>query len=55
MTYKISQRFFGDTHFCEGDYEVTLFENCIAFNLYDHIEGAGEDTDYIIRKIREME
>lgn len=46
---------FGYSCFCEGDIEVTLLENCIAFNLYDFIEGAGEATEYIIKKLKEFE
>lgn len=46
---------FGYDEFCEGGKDVTLLNESIAFNLYDFIDGLGEETEYIIRKLKEYE
>lgn len=40
--------------FCEGSKEVILLNDQITLNLYDFINGMGEDTDYIIKKLKEF-
>lgn len=44
---------FGYDEFCEGGKDVTLLSESIAFNLYDFIDGLGEETEYIIKKLKE--
>ena len=44
---------FGYEEFCEGGKDVTLLDESIAFNLYDFIDGLGEETEYIIKKLKE--
>ena len=46
---------FGYEEFCEGGKDVTLLDESIAFNLYDFIDGLGEETEYIIKKLKEYE
>ena len=46
---------FGYEEFCEGGKDVTLLHESIAFNLYDFIDGLGEETEYIIKKLKEYE
>ncbi len=46
---------FGYDEFCEGGKDVTLLSESIAFNLYDFIDGIGEETEYIVKKLKEYE
>lgn len=46
---------FGYDEFCEGGKDVTLLSESIAFNLYDFIDGLGEETEYIVKKLKEFE
>lgn len=46
---------FGYDEFCDGGKNITLLHEDIAFNLYDFIDGLGEETQYIVRKLKEYE
>ena len=46
---------FGYDEFCEGGEDITLLYENIAFNLYDFIDGLGEEAQYIVRKLKEYE
>ncbi len=46
---------FGYDEFCEGGKEVILLNESIAFNLYDFIDGLGEEAEYIVKKLKEYE
>ena len=46
---------FGYDEFCDGGKNITLLHEDIAFNLYDFIDGLGEETQYIFRKLKEYE
>lgn len=46
---------FGYDEFCEGGQEVTLLYDSIAFNLYEFIDGMGEEAEYIVNKLKEYE
>ena len=46
---------FGYEEFCEGGKDVTLLDESITFNLYDFIDGLGEEKEYIVKKLKEYE
>lgn len=46
---------FGYNDFCEGEKEVTLLYESIAFDLYDFLYGEDEeDINYIIKKLKQF-